>query len=682
MKRQLPSWSVPLALLALCILAYGLLITRLGFYWDDWSPVLVERLYGANGFWKFYAFDRPSSAWTYWLIAPILDGRPLNWQLFTLSLRWLTATALWWTLSGLWPQARRQAAWAALLFAVYPVFTQQSISVTYHQLWMEYVFFFVSLGAMLQALRRPRYFWPFTLLSLTAFGLNLSISEYFLGVEMLRPLMIWFVLPAVLPWRKRLLATLRHWLAYLLPLTGYVVWRLAFADLTGGDPNKPYLLYQLTQTPLSALRELLQIALQDLVRILFSSWYSALQPELVDLGRAFAIFTWGVVLVTAALAAFYAYRLDDTSPNEAERPTWLRQAALLGALAVLLGPAPAWITGRYISDNLFTDRFGATAMFGASLLIVAAISWLSQRRLQQTLLLGLLLGLAAGAHLRTANEYQWWWTQQTRFFWQLAWRAPYIQPNTALLTKDDVFPKQGRFATSVALNLLYPQPQAPQYLAYWVFSDLKPTFSSGEWRKGKKLDDDFRIFKFLGYSRDSLVLYYHPEDGACLWVMGPENRALPQQIPAGIQRGLPLSNLERIVTQAPQPGYPPAEIFGPEPKDSWCYYFEKADLARQLKDWPQVLALGEEARSQGYSPANSASNLPYEWLPFLEAYVQTGAWPQAEQLTFEISRAKRASTDDTLLCQYWYAVDKDAATAGGEERSATLKNIYTTLNCP
>ena len=35
-----PAWSVPLVLLVLCVLAFGILINRLGLYWDDWAKLL------------------------------------------------------------------------------------------------------------------------------------------------------------------------------------------------------------------------------------------------------------------------------------------------------------------------------------------------------------------------------------------------------------------------------------------------------------------------------------------------------------------------------------------------------------------------------------------------------------------------------------------------------------------
>ena len=38
-------------------------------------------------------------------------------------------------------------------------------------------------------------------------------------------------------------------------------------------------------------------------------------------------------------------------------------------------------------------------------------------------------------------------------------------------------------------------------------------------------------------------------------------------------------------------------FYGPEPERDFCYYFEKAELARQFKDWDSVVKYGESALS-------------------------------------------------------------------------------------
>src|SRR5512133_1453602 len=128
-------WTFPLALLGLAAATFGVLVPKLGLYWDDWAQLLVSRLYGLSGYWPYFASDRPLSAWTHILFVPLLGVNPLYWQIFTLGLRWLTACAMAWAFCGLWPAARRQVLFAACLFMVYPAFTQQSDAVAYHQHW-------------------------------------------------------------------------------------------------------------------------------------------------------------------------------------------------------------------------------------------------------------------------------------------------------------------------------------------------------------------------------------------------------------------------------------------------------------------------------------------------------------------------------------------------------------------
>ena len=68
-----------------------------------------------------------------------------------------------------------------------------------------------------------------------------------------------------------------------------------------------------------------------------------------------------------------------------------------------------------------------------------------------------------------------------------------------------------------------------------------------------------------------------------------------------------------------QPANPPVSIFGPEPEHTWCYYYEKASLARQRSDWVEVIRLMDQADQGGFGPLDRI-----EWLPLMQAYVATG----------------------------------------------------------
>jgi hypothetical protein len=74
------------------------------------------------------------------------------------------------------------------------------------------------------------------------------------------------------------------------------------------------------------------------------------------------------------------------------------------------------------------------------------------------------------------------------------------------------------------------------------------------------------------------------------------------------------SETEKILTDE-TPADVPETLFGPEPKHDWCYYYQKAALARQREDWNEVLRLANEAANKNLKPYDLI-----EWMPFLQAY--------------------------------------------------------------
>jgi hypothetical protein len=81
----------------------------------------------------------------------------------------------------------------------------------------------------------------------------------------------------------------------------------------------------------------------------------------------------------------------------------------------------------------------------------------------------------------------------------------------------------------------------------------------------------------------------------------------------------PFSEIEHVLTEEAH-HTPPEIVFGPEPPHGWCYYYQKADLARQRGDWVEVVRLGAEVLDNRLAPQDTI-----EWMPFLQAYAVTGA---------------------------------------------------------
>jgi hypothetical protein len=130
-----------------------------------------------------------------------------------------------------------------------------------------------------------------------------------------------------------------------------------------------------------------------------------------------------------------------------------------------------------------------------------------------------------------------------------------------------------------------------------------------------------------------------------------------------------VSNPSRIIPD-PTASLPDPDIFGREPVHNWCYFFQKADLARQTKDWDTVIALHKEATQKGLAPEYGA-----EYIPFIEAYAQTGDWQKAYDL---VVAARRVNSGlKKMLCANWSrlselpAADREVIEKGNQSLACT-----------
>jgi hypothetical protein len=670
-----PPWSLLLTLFVVCVLAFGLLAPQLGFYWDDWAKTAVNVLHGFSGYQNYYAEDRPLSGWTHILFVSLIGNQRVAWQFLILLLRWTAGATMWWFFSSLWPQARRQVSFAALLFVVYPVFTQQPIAVTYHQQWLQYSLYFLSLGAMVAAIRNPARYWRFTLLSLALTAVQLTITEYFVGMLLLQPFIIWIVTgEQQLAWKPRLRETLKRYAVYLAAFGGYAIWRVFLMPLPGDDPYRASTLFDLFSAPLQTLTVWGQTAITDTLHVLVGSWAPVFGLGLAESIPPFTAFSWAIGTLCAVLLTFFLWKLNLPNLQAKEENRWVVQAILIGLAAIILGCLPAWAIGRPVIGDFHANRYALPGMFGAALVIVALLTWLSRSWRQSTVLLAVLVGLGTGYQLRVTNEFRWVWTDQQKFYWQLAWRAPHLEPGTAVFFENEPFPEQGLFSTSAAINLLYPQETSPdQPVAYWAYT-LNPRFTERQPNPaGSGLNAAFRSFYFEGSTNNSVFFHFDPLRSNCWWLLGPEDSANPYL--SDLEKNwLSLTNFDQIRPSASDDASPPLDLFGPQPEQNWCYLYQKADLARQNEAWQQAAAFGDQALAQGFSPDTRSSNVPREWLPFIESYAHTDQWDTAADLTLT------ASLQDPkyggMLCNLWSDLSPNS-----ESAQAARQQVFDALGC-
>ena len=141
---------------------------------------------------------------------------------------------------------------------------------------------------------------------------------------------------------------------------------------------------------------------------------------------------------------------------------------------------PMWVTNELISAGMYSDRFGLPAMWAGSVILVGLQTHIRLSKRYKSLLISILIALSIGAHFRISNDYRWDWTQQKRFFWQLFWRAPAIEPGTAIFADGTIFTYVGDYPLSFAINSAYSQPTLQNKLPYWFF-ELDRGFHQESW---------------------------------------------------------------------------------------------------------------------------------------------------------------------------------------------------------
>jgi hypothetical protein len=499
---------------------------------------------------------------------------------------------------------------------------------------------------MLLAQETNRYYFPLIFLSVFLSLIQMFTMEYFLGLELLRPIILGIFYYNRGSYSNKLKLVRKTFYSswfYIFFLGVYVIWRVFYLNLAGDDPNDPVFLRELIQSPVKSFFNLIQVVLQDILHFLLS-WFTNIDPINIDIRRPFFIASTGVAIVTAFLLwlALSQYKPPVQSNNGGK---WYRQAIVFGIVATLSGTLPVWLIGRQASLGLYGNRFGLAAMFGLSIMLVGLLEWLSDRVTEKNVVICIMIGLAIHTHLYTAKEFQNSWEKQRRVYWQLYWRAPYIEPGTAIIAPGEVFNYVGIYSTSMGITLLYPPTENPQNMPYWFFSMGRGLYrNTEELVAGTSLTYSFRNYSFKGNSQNALI-FYLPGENQCMRIL-TGNDEIDRDVPKILKPVISISNPERITNNPDRDWKPPESIFGKEPEHTWCYFFEKAELARQSQDWEQVLTIMHDAEQRSYSPANVK-----EYLPLLEAYLYTNQIEEAQILTRHIK--KLSDRVDDLTCNTW-----------------------------
>ncbi len=653
--------SVVWFLLFIAALAYGLFFWQRGFYWDEFPWAWIYFRLGPDVLTKTFSTSRPFWGMIYQLTLPIVGPNPWAWQLLAIIFRWLTALLLWAILRVLWPSHSKPAFWASLLFLVYPGMGQHFIAMMYSHFYIVLSCFLLSIYLSLLAIKDEKRRVVLFVASYLLATVNLLTMEYFYFLEFARIFLFWLMISGAT--KSRIQKSVLYFLPYFFIFVGVTIWRMFF--FTFQNASYEYVI-------LDALRENLFTGLLLLLNnILLSFWRTVYEVWLYPF---LTIGTTGLGPLTLSLMLIQLFSiillvgifLFKFVPSDGDDHDFAKQAGFIGLIFWGLSGGSVWVIGIVPQLNFSIDRFMLPFMLGASLLLASMIALIKNQRAQM-ILMALLVGFAVSRHFRLEDIFRRDWATQQDLFWQMTWRIPALEKGTILLSNDLPVTYYSDNSLTGPLNWIYSPPGEMNVMLYFASIRVGKTLPSVE--PGQPHQLYYIGPTFYGNTSNILVFDYEPP--GCFRVIDPEVEELNRLLPPTLKDVAKYSNQSVILFE--KQNQLPGPLFGSEPSHNWCYYFGHAELARQMRDWDQVVKLGNTAFALDDYP-----NDPLERFVFIEGYAHVGDWKKAVELSttsYKISK----NYVGPLLCKLWDRIERETQSAA--EQTSALADVRSKFEC-
>ncbi|MBT3241480.1 MAG: hypothetical protein HON98_12125 [Chloroflexi bacterium] len=627
-----------IALLILSTFSYGIYVGWMGFYWDDWPWIYFGKAFGSDFLLSIDQQHRPLSGVLFSLGHVLFGENPLGWQISNFLARWLSAASLWWALTKLWPKQKERVLSIAFVFLIYPGYNHQFISVNSLRHVLPYSFFFFSIGTMILAARdevnRKAYIFATLVLAL----ISMLTTEYFYGLEFIRP----FILYIVIRQNERpfsLKKLLKRYLPYFLMLLSVFIWR--------------YLVSKSVNYSISITRGFFDNpgqAILEIITSIFDGFWIILVRAPGNLLEFYTTNSFGskaflYSILIGIVGFIFCSFFFAIYPKDEIKKTWGFQSFLLGIFSLAVGGISFIVTSLNFGINFPADRALLPLSFGASLVFVGFFDWIIKRRTIKIAIFSLFIGLSLINNFKIAQSYSVDWLRQSDFFNQLIWRVPGLERNTIIYSIEFPIPYTHDNSLNGPLNLIYDQTPIDQTYGYFlVYMDLRNLGNIEFDLEPQSYSKNNHNVPFTSLTNESIALTYNGKD--CLRVIHPEYDKFLPNLNSQIFNILPHSNLEQISLDPSLAGVFPSEIYTQSSTDTWCYYFQKADLARQFEDWELLVEYGDQAQSAGLSPENLS-----EYIPFIQGYALHGDFDTAYSLSEKTLEDNPKMIN--ILCPIW-----------------------------
>ena len=343
---------------------------------------------------------------------------------------------------------------------------------------------------------------------------------------------------------------------------------------------------------------------------------------------------------------------------------------------MIVSVIPFWAANLQIDTVYPYDRFLLAYMFGSCLFVIALFETPKSYRQFNIVLVCLLIALGAGFQIANSNRYKNQWSNQKDLYWQMVWRMPNLQKGTTLWTYQ--FPENAYYtgpALGAQINWTYGDTNVSNEKISYDFLIINSGQNKfiEELSPNKDITTFNRTYSFQGNTSETI--YLHKESKKCLRILDDSFTPLKTVVTDYNKEMIDassLSNLYLINENDGNDANPIIGVVGPEPEHDWCYYFEKAELARQQQDYSKVVSLLEEAQNRDLEPNDST-----EFFPFIEALGKTSNWTEAEKYSKIIVKDQNAPKNS--ICHIWYRFGEYYET--DKSSLSYIKNQLSSFGC-
>jgi hypothetical protein len=622
------SFLAVLLIILTTVITYGVSIPNLGYYHDDWFVLWSGQARGAESLIPLFSTDRPFMGVVYSVVYRLLGDSIVNWHLYALLWRSIGALAFFWILRLLWPEQKYLTTLMTVLFIIYPGFLSQPNANTKQNHLYGFGTALLSIALMLQALKTDRQGWKIvcSVLSLILTANYLWIYEYMIGFEGARLILLGYTLfqRGIKQFRFLAIEIIKRIWPYWLVTAAFLYWRIFIfqgernaTDVSGLAGS------YLSNFRYMSIRLLLETG-KDFLDTSVFAWFVETY-HLFSIAPysnlIFALVIAGIVVALVLLYTFLFKKGGGIEVHEQETPRLMKEFLWIGVIVTLFAIAPVILSDRQVDLYDPYKSYGLHPVPGVVLLVAGTLLML-QPRFRRWLLVAL-VGASVSVQILNADYWETYWEIQREMAWQLTWRAPDIQDDSLVMAYiSGGFNPQQDYEIWGPINLIYnpgsakaPAIQAEVLNADTAYSILKKEVKNNYVR-------DIRLHRDF----NNLLLISYPSSASCFHVLDGTLPVYSASEALIVQQVAGYSHADRILLSGTSP-VPPASIFGIEPARGWCYYYQKAALARQSGDWEEIGRLYDQVREMQLETDDKS-----EVIPFFEGLVNLGRYEDAKAL--------------------------------------------------